>query len=80
LEVHWSHIGVHANTTPEASLRSHFILALEKDPLAIEYRDNPPETLVMVEWIAPPRQFFYVPHDDALRVELMHIHHHGVLQ
>jgi hypothetical protein len=43
LEIHWSHIGVHANTTPEDSLRSRFITALEKDPLATEYRDNSPK-------------------------------------
>jgi hypothetical protein len=43
LEAHWRRIGVHANTTPEASLRSRFVSALEKDPLAEEYRDNPPK-------------------------------------
>ena len=41
LEADWNHIGVHANTTPEASLRARFIAALEKDPLAREYHDNP---------------------------------------
>ena len=43
LEAHWNRIGVHTNMTPEASLRSHLLTALEKDPLAQEYRDNPPK-------------------------------------
>jgi hypothetical protein len=74
LEVHWSHIGVHANTIPEASLRSRFISALEKDPLATEYRDNPKKPWSWQDGLLL-HDNLYVPHDDALRVELMQMHH-----
>jgi len=75
LEVHWSLIGVHANTTPEASLRSRFVTALEKDPLAQEYRDNPPKPWSWQDGLLLHDNLVYVPHDDALRVELMQTHH-----
>ena len=76
LETFPSHIGVHANTTPESSLRSRFIKALEKDPLAQEYRDNPPKPWSWQDdGLLLHDNLVYVPHDNALRVELMQMHH-----
>jgi RNase H-like domain found in reverse transcriptase/Integrase zinc binding domain len=79
LEAHWNRIGVHANTTPDASLRSRFITALEKDPLATEYRDNPPKPWSWQDGLLLHDGLVYVPHDDALRVELMQMHHNDPL-
>ena len=75
LEAHWCHIGVHANTTPEASLRSRFIAALEKDPLAQKLREEPTEPWSWQDGLLLHDDLVYVPHDDALRVELMQTHH-----
>jgi len=79
LEAYWSHIGVHANATPDASLRSRFITALEKDPLATEYRDNPPQPWSWKDGLLLHGSLVYVLHDDALRVELMQMHHDDTL-
>src|SRR5436190_1267942 len=80
LETFPSHIGVHANTTPESSLRSRFIKALEKDPLAQDYRDNPPKPWSWQDdGLLLHDNLVYVPHDDALRVELMQTHHDNPL-
>ena len=75
LEAHWNRIGVHANMAPEASLRSRFLTALEKDPLATEYRDYPPKPWSWQDGLLLHDNLVYVPHDDALRVDLMKMHH-----
>ena len=75
LEAYWNRIGVHANTTPEASLRSRFISALETDPLTEKYRDNPTSPWSWQDGLLLHDNLIYVPHDDALRVELMRTHH-----
>ena len=66
LKAHWSHIGVHVNETPGASLRSRFITALEKDPLATEYRDNPPQPWSWQDELLLHNLLIYVPYDDAV--------------
>src|SRR5947207_4840471 len=75
LEPFPNRVGVHANTTLETSLRSRFISALEKDPLAQEYRDNPPKPWSWQDGLLLHDNLVYVPRDDALRVELMKMHH-----
>jgi len=75
LEMFPSHVGVHANTSAEVSLRSRFISALKKDPRAQEYRDNPPKPWSWQDGLLLHDNLVYVPHDDALRVELMKMHH-----
>src|SRR5438477_9009857 len=75
LKAHWSHIGVHVNETPGASLRFRFITALKTDPLATEYRDNPPQPWSWQDGLLLHNNLIYVQHDDALRIELMQMHH-----
>ena len=75
LEVYWNSIGAHVNATPEASLRSRFISALETDPLAQKPCDNPPIPRSWQDGLLLHDNLVYVPHDDALRVELMQTHH-----
>ena len=82
LEAHWNRIGMHANTAPEASLRSRFIATLEKDPLTQKLRE---EKEIKKPWSWQEDRLgllhdnlVYVPHDDAhdaLHVELMQTHH-----
>ena len=73
LEAHWNRIGVHANTVPDSSLRSRFITALETDPLAKQYRDNPPHPWSWQDDLLLHDNLIYIP--DDLRIELMQMHH-----
>ena len=75
LRAYWNSIGVNINTTPEASLRSRFISALEKDSLAQKYHENPPTPWSWQDGLLLHDNLIYIPHDDALHVELMKIHH-----
>ena len=75
LKAYWNSIEVNANTTPEASLRSRFISALKSDPLSQNYRDNPPNRWSWQDGLLLHDNLVYVPHDDALCVELMRTHH-----
>jgi hypothetical protein len=77
LEAYWNRVGVHANTTPKASLRDRFVSALEKDPFVAELRQTTP---LPAPWSWHDRlllhdNLVYVPQDAALRVELMQTHH-----
>ena len=64
---------------PEASLRSRFLTALEKDPLATEYHDYPPKPWSWQDGLLLHDNLVYVPHDDVLRVDLMKMHHDNPL-
>src|SRR5215471_4800150 len=76
LDAHWNNIGPHANTTLEASLRARFIAALEKDPLAQQFLEKEPKApWSWQDELLLHDNLIYVPHDDALRVELMQTHH-----
>ena len=74
-EADWCRIGVHAASSPEASLRSRFIAALQNDPLAQKVRENPTAPWSWQDDLLLHDNLVYVPHDDALRVELMQTHH-----
>jgi Reverse transcriptase (RNA-dependent DNA polymerase)/RNase H-like domain found in reverse transcriptase/Integrase zinc binding domain/Chromo (CHRromatin Organisation MOdifier) domain/gag-polyprotein putative aspartyl protease len=79
LGAYWNSIGVHAYTTPDASLRSRFMAALKGDSVAAKYRDNPPQPWSWQDGLLLRDNLVYVPHDDALRLDLLKMHHDDAL-
>ena len=56
---------------PEASLRSHFIKALKKDPIAQKLHDNPPPELwSWQDSLLLHDNLVYVPQNDTLHLAL----------
>ena len=75
LEAYWTHVGVHANSDPETSLRTRFIDALRRDPIAQEHRENPKKPWSWQDGLLLHDNLVYVPQDTALRLEIMQMHH-----
>ena len=73
LEAHWNCIGVHINTILDSSLCSRFIIVLETDSLAKQYRDNPSHSWSWQDDLFLHDNLVYIP--DDLRIEFMQMHH-----
>jgi RNase H-like domain found in reverse transcriptase/Reverse transcriptase (RNA-dependent DNA polymerase)/Integrase zinc binding domain/Chromo (CHRromatin Organisation MOdifier) domain/Integrase core domain len=72
-------VGVHANTVPELGLRERIIQALESDAVARQHRENPKKPWSWQDGLLLHDNLVYIPHDDAVRVELVSQHHDAPL-